>query len=88
MCGTKTHVYSDHGNLTHLNTTHASARVQRHRLLLEELGYTAFHIPGEKNDLADTLSRFSMTELDKEQEVEELCRLRKACEDTAKLPAT
>ena len=45
LCGAKTHVHSDHKNVTHLNTTHAGARAQHHLPLLEELGCTVFHVP-------------------------------------------
>ena len=86
--GEKTHACSDHENITHLSTTHASTKVQRYRLLLEEFMFIPFHIPGENNELADALQRLPMTELDKEQEVEKLSHLIKACECTAKLPAT
>ena len=61
--GAKMFVCSDHKNLTHANATHASARVQIHRLSLEEFGCTAFHMPGEKNELADALSRLPMKNL-------------------------
>ena len=63
-----------------------SARLQRHQSFLEELGCTVFHVPGEKNELEDALSRLPMTKLDEKQEVEETHRLRKAYEDTKNLP--
>ena len=88
MYGAKIFACSDYKNLTHLNTTHASARVQRHRLLLEELGCTAFHIPGEANELAHVLSRLPMKELNEEQEVEELHRFRKVHSGNTKLHIT
>ena len=88
MYGAKTCVYSDDKDLTRLSTARTSARVQRHRLLLEELGCTVLHTSGEKNELADILSRSPMTDLYEEQEVKELNLLRKAREDTENLPET
>ena len=86
--GAKIFAYSYHKNLAHANTTHASARVQTHRSLLEEFGCTAFHMPGEKNELADALSRLPMKELTNDEEVEEVYRLRKTHEDRTQLPIT
>ena len=87
-CGAKFFVCSDHKNLTRLNTTRASDRVQRHRLLLEEFECVVIHMPGEKNELADALLRLPMKELNDAQEINEVCRLRKVHSDRTKLPIT
>ena len=50
-------VHTDHKNLTHKTTEHASNRVLRQRLLLEEYGADVQFVPGIKNAIADTLSR-------------------------------
>jgi transposase InsO family protein len=50
-------VFTDHENLTYVDTVHASDRVLRQRLLLEEYGADIKFIPGKKNNLADALSR-------------------------------
>ena len=50
-------VYTDHKNLVHETLLMSSDRVMRWRLLLEEFGPEFRHIPGEKNVVADTLSR-------------------------------
>jgi hypothetical protein len=56
-------VKTDHKNLTHQVSTHASDRVLRQRLLLEEYGVDLQYIKGEKNIVADALSRLPTEEL-------------------------
>jgi hypothetical protein len=56
-------VRTDHKNLTHQVSTHASDRVLRQRLLLEEYGVDLQYIKGEKNVVADALSRLPTQEL-------------------------
>ena len=55
-----TQVYTDHLNLVHETTVKASDRVMRWILLLEEFGIQTIHIKGEKNVVADTLSRLDL----------------------------
>jgi len=55
-------VKTDHKNLTHHVSTHASDRVLRQRLLLEEYGVELQYIEGEKNIVADALSRLPTEE--------------------------
>ena len=50
-------IYTDHQNLTFVDTVHTSDRVLRQRLVLEEYGAEIKFIPGHKNHLADALSR-------------------------------
>jgi hypothetical protein len=56
-------VKTDHKNLTHQSSTHASDRFLRQRLLLEEYGVDLQYIEGEKNIVADALSRIPTEEL-------------------------
>ena len=56
-------VKTDHKNLTHQVSTHASDRILRQRLLLEEYGVDLQYIEGEKNIVADALSRLPTEEL-------------------------
>ena len=53
-------VHTDHQNLTYANLT--TERVLRWRLYIEEFGPLLEHIPGEKNVVADALSRLPMSE--------------------------
>jgi hypothetical protein len=48
---------TDHKNLTYPTLTHTSNRVLWQRLLLEEYGVKLEYIKGEKNVVADALSR-------------------------------
>ena len=50
-------VWTDHRNLTYKNAEHASDRVIRQRLLLEEDAVSLKFIQGIKNVAADMLSR-------------------------------
>ena len=50
-------VWTDHRNLTYKNTEHASDRVLRQRLLLEEYTVNLKFIQGIKNEAADIISR-------------------------------
>ena len=50
-------VFSDHKNLVHAATLSQSQRVMRWRLILEEFGPDILHIKGEKNIVADAISR-------------------------------
>jgi len=56
-------IKTDHKNLTHPNLMHTSDRVLRQRLLLEEYGVELEYIKGEKNVIADALSRLPTAEL-------------------------
>ena len=68
LLGNRITVYTDHKNLTHDDTKHTCDRVLRQRLLLEEYGCTLKYIEGEKNVVADTLSR-----LDFKADSNEIC---------------
>ena len=50
-------MWTDHKNLTYKTTEHASDRVLRQRLILEEYGVDIKFIQGGNNTVADTLSR-------------------------------
>jgi len=56
-------IRTDHKNLTHPSSSHTSDRVLRQRLLLEEYGADIEYIQGEKNVVADALSRLPTNEL-------------------------
>ena len=55
LLGQKIRVYTDHKNLIY--KTHNSSRVMRWRLLIEEFGPKLNYLPGEKNVVADCLSK-------------------------------
>jgi hypothetical protein len=63
LFGHKIIVKTDHKNLTHQYSTHASDRVLRQRLLLEEYGAELQFIEGEQNVVADALSRLPTEEI-------------------------
>ena len=63
ILGCVTQVYTDHLNLVHETTAKASDRVMRWILLLEEFGIQTIHIKGERNVVADTLSRLDIQTL-------------------------
>ncbi len=63
LLGHKIIVHTDHKNLTHPNLTHTSDHILRQRLLLEEYGAELWYIQGEKNVVADALSRLPTEEL-------------------------
>ncbi len=56
LLGQKIIVYTDHKNLIYNNLQ--TDRVLRWRLLLEEYGVDIRYIKGEKNTVADVLSRY------------------------------
>jgi hypothetical protein len=56
-------VKTDHKNLTHHLSHHASDRVLRQRLLLEEYGVDLQYIEGNNNVVADALSRLPTEEI-------------------------
>jgi transposase InsO family protein len=56
-------IKTDHKNLVHPNSHHASDRVLRQRLLIEEYGAELVYIKGETNVIADTLSRVPTEEI-------------------------
>lgn len=60
LLGQRINVYTDHKNLTYKNFN--TDRVMRWRLILEEFGPELHHLKGEKNIVADALSRLDMTE--------------------------
>ena len=61
-------VYSDHKNLVHAATISQSQRVMRWRLILEEFGPDIKHISGEKNVVADAISRLPTTTEDQREQ--------------------
>src|SRR5210317_1987253 len=62
LLGHKIVVYTDHENLTYKNFN--TNRVMRWRLLLEEFGPELIYLKGEKNIVADALSRLPIEEED------------------------
>ncbi len=56
-------IKTDHKNLVHPNSHHASDRVLRQRLLIEEYRAELEYIKGETNTIADTLSRVPTKEI-------------------------
>ena len=60
LLGHQLTVYTDHKNLTYKNFN--TERVMRWRLILEEFGPELKYIKGEKNIVADALSRLDMDE--------------------------
>jgi hypothetical protein len=63
LFGHKIIIKTDHKNLTHQVSSHASDRVLRQHLLLEEYGVELENIKGENNTVADALSRIPTEEL-------------------------
>jgi hypothetical protein len=61
LLGNQIIVKTDHKNLTHPLSTHASNRVLCQCLLLEEYGVDLEYIKGEKNIVADALSRLPIS---------------------------
>ena len=59
LLGQKIRVYTDHKNLTYKSFN--TERVMRWRLILEEFGPELHYIKGQKNIVADTLSRLDLT---------------------------
>ena len=55
--GHEIEVFTDHQNPTYENTNYASDRILRQRLTLEEYGAKLIYVSGEKNVVADSLSR-------------------------------
>jgi hypothetical protein len=64
-------VYVDHKNWTH-DKLYRNARVMRWRLYIEEYGPTFYYIKGEKNVVADALSRLAFRADDVEKEEDSL----------------
>ena len=62
LLGQKLTIYTDHKNLTHEYSTHSCDRVLRQRLLIEEYGAELVYFPGNKNVVADALSRLPTNE--------------------------
>ena len=74
LLGQQIRVHTDHENLTY--KTFNSDRVMRGRLYIEEYSPDLQYIKGEKNVVADTLSRLDMEENTSLQEAlitEEMC---------------
>jgi hypothetical protein len=63
LLGHRILIKTDHKNLVHPNSHHASDRVLRQRLLIEEYGAELEYIKGETNTRADALSRVPTEEL-------------------------
>ena len=57
LLGNKIRIYTDHKNLTYLNSDYSSDRVLRQRLVVEEYGAEIIYIKGTHNIVADALSR-------------------------------
>ena len=51
--------YTDHENVTGDNTNFSSGRILRQIIVLEEYGADIIYFPGEKNNVADALSRLN-----------------------------
>ena len=68
LLGHKIKIFTDHKNLTFSNFT--TERVYRWRLLVEEHGPEINYIPGQKNVLADALSRLPTRNNDPEAPIE------------------
>ena len=60
LLGQQIRVYTDHKNLTYKQFN--TKRVMRWRLILEEYGPELIYIKGERNIVADALSRLDMTD--------------------------
>ena len=56
LVGSEITVFTDHSNLSFLNTS-SLQRIQRWKLLIDEFDVTIRYIPGDTNSLADLLSR-------------------------------
>jgi hypothetical protein len=56
ILGYPIHVFTDHKNWTH-DKNYTNARVMRWRLMMEDYAPTIHYVKGEKNVVADTLSR-------------------------------
>ena len=65
LLGMKIVVYTDHKNLTCKNFN--TDRVMRGRLILEEYGPELRYIKGERNIVADTLSRLNILDSEEDQ---------------------
>jgi hypothetical protein len=63
LLGHRIVVHTDHKNLTHPNSKHSSDHVLQQRLALEEYGVEINYIAGDKNVVADALSRLPTEEL-------------------------
>lgn len=57
LLGQQLKVYTDHKNLTYPHTNFSSDRVLRQRLVIDEFGAEIDYFPGEKNVVANALSR-------------------------------
>lgn len=60
LYGYDVEVFTDHENLTHDTTVHTSARVNRQRMMLDDFAVRIKYIQGEKNVIADTISRLDI----------------------------
>ena len=67
LLGYPIEVFTDHLNLVHETTIKASDRVLRWLWTSEEFGVTTTHIKGEKNVVADALSRLDLPEVEEPQ---------------------
>ena len=62
LLGVRFHVLTDHRSLEYFDTQpHMSKRQSRWMELLSDYDYDVKHIPGEKNTVADALSRYAFT---------------------------
>lgn len=65
-------VFTDHQNLTYENTDYSSDIILRQRLTLEEYGAKLIYLPGDKNIVADSLSRLPTAADNMQSSTEEL----------------
>ena len=61
LLGAEIHVHTDHKNLTHALTAFQTGKIVRWRLIVEEYGAKFHYKPGEKNVVADAISRVPTT---------------------------
>ena len=61
LLGAEIHVHTDHKNLTHTLTAFQTGKIVRWRLIVEEHGAKFHYKPGEKNVVADAISRVPTT---------------------------
>ena len=63
LLGQQLKIYTDHKNLTYKNFN--TDRVMRWRLTIEEYSPELIYVPGQRNIVADALSRLDMEDINK-----------------------